>query len=66
MKKTFYTLSAIVLSASMVFTACNGGNNTEAAETTAATDSTSVILAPAGAIVYVDMARIMSEYAVLL
>lgn len=62
MKKTFYTLSAIVLSASMVFTACNGGNNTEAAETTAATDSTSVILAPAGAIVYVDMARIMSEY----
>lgn len=63
MKKTFYTLGALILSASMVFTACNGGNNnTEAAETTAATDSTSVILAPAGSIVYVDMARIMSEY----
>ena len=64
MKKTFYTLSALVLSASMIFTACgNGSNSSEAVAAAAATtDSTSVILAPAGSIVYVDMTRLMSEY----
>lgn len=62
MKKTFYTLGALVLSASMVFTACMGGNKGAAEEVSAAADSTSVILAPAGSIVYVDMTRLMSEY----
>ena len=74
MKKTFYTLSALVLSASMIFTACgNGSNGSKAtaepaattdstAKATATTDSTSAILAPAGSIVYVDMTRLMSEY----
>ena len=74
MKKTFYTLSALILSASMIFTACgNGSNGSKAtaepaattdstAKATATTDSTSAILAPAGSIVYVDMTRLMSEY----
>ena len=62
MKKTFYTLSALILSASMIFTACGNGSNKSEAETTVATDSTSVILAPAGSIVYIDMTRLMSEY----
>ena len=74
MKKTFYTLSALVLSASMIFTACgNGSNGSKAtaepaattdstAKATATTDSASAILAPAGSIVYVDMTRLMSEY----
>ena len=62
MKKTFYTLSALVLSASMIFTACGNGSNSSEAAAAAATDSTSVILAPAGSIVYVDMTRLMSEY----
>lgn len=62
MKKTFYTIGALVLSASMVFTACNGGSNSAAEKTSSAADSTSVILAPAGSIVYVDMTRLMSEY----
>lgn len=74
MKKTFYTLSALILSASMIFTACgNGSNGSKAtaepaattdstAKATATTDSASAILAPAGSIVYVDMTRLMSEY----
>ena len=45
MKKTFYTLSALALGASMVFTSCGNGNvASEAAP--AAADSTSVILCP--------------------
>jgi outer membrane protein len=61
MKKTFYTLGAIAISASMVFTACNSSNGTSEAASAAA-DSTSVVLAPAGSIVYVDMTKLMSEY----
>ena len=63
MKKTFYTLSALALSASMVFTSCGNGNvASEPAAEPAAADSTSVILAPEGSIVYVDLTKLMSEY----
>lgn len=63
MKKTFYTLGAIALSASMIFTACNGNSNgSDETKATASADSSSVVLAPAGSIVYIDMNRLMSEY----
>lgn len=69
MKKTFYTLGALVLCASMVFTACgNGGDKKAEKEEKAAADSTvaqnteAVAPAPAGSIVYVDMTKLMSEY----
>lgn len=61
MKKTFYTLGALALSASMVFTACNSSNGTPAAAPAAA-DTTSVILAPEGSIVYVDLTKLMAGY----
>ena len=62
MKKTFYTLGALIISASMVFTACGNSSNDSTETNAVAADSTSVILAPAGSIVYVDMSRIASEY----
>ena len=62
MKKTFYTLGALALSASMVFTACNNTNGASEAAAPSVADSTSVILAPEGSIVYVDLTKLMSEY----
>ena len=59
MKKTFYTLGALALSASMVFTACNSSNGTPAAAPAAA-DTTSVSVAPEGSIVYVDLTKLMA------
>lgn len=64
MKKTFYTLGALMISASIILTvnSCGGSQKSDAA--VQATDSTAVssVLAPAGSIVYVDMTRLMSEY----
>lgn len=64
MKKTFNILGAAVLGAALLFGA-NSCNNTEKKEDgakTSSTDTTNVVLAPAGSIVFVDMTRIMSEY----
>jgi outer membrane protein len=59
MKKTFYILGALIISASLV--SCNNGSN-EAKQDEAPVQASSAVLAPAGSIVYVDMTRLMSEY----
>lgn len=65
MKKTIYSLGVITLcSAAMLsFNSCNGSNETKE-KTDVAVSDTSAVNAPIpnGAIVYVDMARIMNEY----
>ncbi len=65
MKKTFNILGTIALGAAVIFgmSACNGTQKSSAAENTA-NDSTAVnvAVAPAGSIVYIDMARIQAEY----
>lgn len=59
MKKTFYILGALIISASLV--SCNNGSN-EAKQDETPVQASSAVLAPAGSIVYVDMTRLMSEY----
>lgn len=64
MKKTFNILGAAVLSVAVLFGA-NSCNNTEKKNEAAkanTTDTTNVVLAPAGSIVFVDMTKVMKEY----
>ena len=66
MKKTFYTLGAVIISASTILglNSC-GGSTTSAEGEKQANDSTAVsqtVQAPAGSIVYVDMTRLMAGY----
>ena len=65
MKKTFYTLGAVIISASTILglNSC-GGNNQAADEAEKSTETTTAttVQAPAGSIVYVDMTRLMAEY----
>lgn len=63
MKKTFNIIGAAVLGAAVLFGAnsCNNSQSTSTSEEPKA-DSTAVVLAPAGSIVFVDMAVIQAEY----
>lgn len=65
MKKTFYTLGAVIISASTIMSlnSC-GGNNQAADEAEKSTETTTAttVQAPAGSIVYVDMTRLMAGY----
>lgn len=62
MKKTTHILSAIAMSAVVAFGAvsCNQTKTTENTEATA--NETAEACAPKGAIVYIDMTRVMAEY----
>lgn len=62
MKKTTHILSAIAMSAVVAFGAvsCNQTKTTENTEATAT--ETAEACAPKGAIVYIDMTRVMAEY----
>ena len=62
MKKTSHILSAIAMSAVVAFGAvsCNQTKTTENTEATAT--ETAEVCAPKGAIVYIDMTRVMAEY----
>lgn len=67
MKKTFNIIGALAICATMIFsTSCNSSKNEENAaenvKTVVIRDTSNVILAPAGSIVYVDMTRIQAEY----
>lgn len=64
MKKTLKFLSAIVLGAAVAFgtTSCNVKSQEEKQEAGAANRNDSTVVAAAGSIVYVDLARVMSEY----
>lgn len=58
MKKTFKFIGAVVLGAAVLSCTSSNNSNGNAAEQA----SESVVLAPAGSIVYLDMTKLMAEY----
>lgn len=66
MKKTFHIIGALTICATMICLTSCGGNTEKKeaakADTVVIKDTSNVVLAPAGSIVYVDMTRIQAEY----
>ena len=62
MKKTFKFMGAAVLGAAVLFGANSCKSSSQTTEQSADQPAENVALAPAGAIVYIDMTKLMAEY----